>query len=89
MDFYVISLFYDRLCMPEILFAYIIALTDMPNSSLLHLHFDVLEMIIPQKCSTTTIFYNEKESNIFRICQSISHSPKFSIFKKKSLFAGV
>ena len=75
--------------MPEILVAYIIALIDTPNSSLLHLHSNVLEMIISQKYSTATIFYNEKESNIFHICQSISHTHKFSIFKKKKLFAGV
>ena len=79
MDFYVKILFYDRLCMPEIKFAYIIALIDMPNSSLLHLHSNLLEMIIPQKCSRASIFYNEKEANIFRICRSISHTPNFSI----------
>ena len=45
--------------MPEILVAYIIALIDTPNSSLLHLDFNVLEMIIPQKYYTAKIFYKQ------------------------------
>ena len=72
MDFLVISLFYDIICMPEILFAYIIALIDTPNSSLLHLHSNVFEMIIPQKCSTAAIFYNQV---FFRVVEGGGISP--------------
>ena len=70
--------------MPEILVAYIIALIDMPNCSLLHLHFNMLEIIIPQKCSTAAIFYNEKETNIFRICWRISHTESHALNKAPS-----